>query len=64
MGNRWLVSAYRIILKHLYMVKVLVWNAEVLISCRLLLRFYVITKLALARWFYDKCKLHSCRETR
>ena len=41
-GNCWLLSAYIIILKHMYIVKVLVWSAEVLISCRLLLRILYV----------------------
>ena len=41
-GNCWLLSAYIIILKHMYIVKVFVWSAEVLISCRLLLRILYI----------------------
>ena len=41
-GNCWLLSAYIIILKHMYIVKVFVWGAEVLISCRLLLRILYI----------------------
>lgn len=41
-GNCWLLSAYIIILKHMYIAKVFVWGAEVLISSRLLLRILCI----------------------